>query len=211
MNKEVELFVNDGDLEDSFIAGFLLFCISVTHSIMSLIKSSSINQDSGEIVATLDDSDYCCTICLHAVLKKKSFTGRRFGLLDCKHVFCGDCILLFIKRIILVNRSRFIHQEDELLEKAIVCPACWKPSTVVMSSRKLLLKDIEKAEYKKKFESSLSKHPCPFVRKGIPVCYCSCQNHLEQYYINLSCSFPMILMGEEARGAKSEKDGKGST
>lgn len=175
---------------------------------MSLNKSSSTNQGSGERVTTLDDSDYCCTICLEAVLKKKSFTGRRFGLLDCKHVFCANCIVLYIKRIILVNRSRFIHQENELLEKAIICPACWKTSTVVMSSRKPLMKDSERAAYKKEFESSLSKHPCPFVRKGIPVCYCTCQNHLEETHVNFSCAFPIIFMGDEKRGEKNEKDGK---
>lgn len=175
---------------------------------MSLSKPSSAIENSGKIVASLNDSDYCCTICLQQVLKKKSFTGRRFGLLDCKHVFCAECILRYIKRIIQANRFRFIRKEDELLEKAIKCPACWKTSTVVMSSRKLLLKDSEREEYKKKFKSSLSKHPCPFLRKGIPVCYCTCQNHLKQYYVHLSCSFPMIHLDDKAGGEKKEKDKK---
>ena len=161
-----------------------------------VIMSSSLNAngETKKVVVSLDYSDYICTLCLQAVMKKKSFTGRRFGILDCQHIFCADCIVNYIKKEIEKEKPNYEFEDQKLLKKVLICPACKLPSTAVMSSRKPLINEDEKIKYRKEFEKAFSNCSCLFLKTGIPRCYCTIGHSA---YVCSKCEFPIIFINND--------------
>lgn len=132
--------------------------------------------------------NYKCLLCNQSVLHKKSLSGRRFGLLEyCNHAFCIHCLQEHVRLDVDFNKINLRLDGEELLNRSILCPVCKLPSSFILSSPKLFLNCIEKDLYVQEFQRSLSTFHCPFLKRGIPFCYCVPSHGFPEPYALFSC------------------------
>lgn len=118
-----------------------------------------------------------CIDCRHNILEKWSCFAPRFGMLDgCNCVFCFVCLQTQIRLNIQMNLKKGVNQPEENMLRSFVCPTCKKSSNIILSSSTFYTTMEEKFDYVTKFRESLQIYSCPFMQRGIPICYCS-PNH----------------------------------
>ena len=131
---------------------------------------------------------YNCHVCQETVLLKKSLSGRRFGILEnCNHVFCIHCLQEHVRLNIEYNKIQFGYEGKKLLNASISCPVCNLPSSFILSSYKPLLNINEKDIFVKEFQTSLSMFLCPFLKGGIPTCFCEPGHCCPEPYALFTC------------------------
>ncbi|CAN0140210.1 unnamed protein product, partial [Ascophyllum nodosum] len=103
--------------------------------------SSAPNQTS----VSSSDSRECCGICLENI----SASGKRFGLLNCDHVYCLECLRTWRK------------SEGPQKDISRTCPECRKVSSFLVPSKELL-KGRAKLKAIEAYKKGLSKFPCKY-------------------------------------------------
>lgn len=117
--------------------------------------------------------DAVCNLCKKVILTKRSLTGRRFGILNkCDHTFCMPCLQTRIRANILQSLRSPGCEADDAIDSSLICPVCKKYSTIVMSSSILFTSFEEKVSFEVQFKRSMLNVKCPFLKRGIPICYC---------------------------------------
>ncbi|GIY68375.1 RING-type domain-containing protein [Caerostris extrusa] len=107
-----------------------------------------------------------------AVLQKKSFCERRFGLIEnCFHVFCLTCIRQHREKML----KKLLSKKNEsglITPTPVVCPVCKVESRSIASSNTWIKDEARKAWYFAAFEKEMSNMSCPWIKVGQGVCLC---------------------------------------
>ncbi|CAN0449959.1 unnamed protein product, partial [Ascophyllum nodosum] len=105
------------------------------------VASSAPNQTS----ASSSDSGECCGICLENI----PASGKRFGLLNCDHAYCLECLRTWRK------------SEGPQKDISRTCPECRKVSFFLVPSKEHL-KGRAKLKAIQAYKKGLSKFPCKY-------------------------------------------------
>lgn len=114
-----------------------------------------------------------CPLCGENILEKRNRLGRRFGILDCCSCdYCIICLMINIQSNIESNFRSGIVDGEVLARCSIICPICRNPSNMLVSSTRFCTTLEERLRCVLKFKEALKNSSCPFIKRGIPVCYC---------------------------------------